>query len=393
MTTQPEPKKRPLKKILGEWIYRALARPGWTRRIALAAAAALFALSALYLTGTSDYREDPSALVPRSADVFAETRDLPLLLKTAGAWRIWRPERRGDGAEARSELERDLAGLVSARVGGLPLGAPLRWMAAARGAAFCVSRGSGEEEGGGEASWALYLLLGDPASALREIEIEPGMTLTVVQGGRDTDGVFSLAGRDGTAALGIVGPWLIFSGDEKLPAFALEAKRRPSLSLAGAGVLPHWSRSAGLRGLVNPSSAAARRSAFGPAFADEWLAPGARLAYTAVLGKNGGVETRLASVELTDAAPGAALGPVVFLLMAVLAVASLAVIFAILLVMVGWGGWLKALALRGGIAPAPAPERVEPSRAFREDSGGDAGGVDEHVETDEQGADTSKSSY
>ncbi len=372
MTTQPETKKRSLKTILVGWICRIVVRPGWTRWVALAVAAVLFVLSAFYLTRSTDYREDPSALVPRSADVYAETRDLSSLLKTAGAWTLWHADRRGDGTEARNDLEKELAARISARVGGLPINPPLRWMASSLGAAWCVSREAPDGGADGADSWALYLRLEDPAAVLGEIEVEPGITLETVQGGRGGDGVFSLAGKDGTVFVGIVGPWLIFSGDDKLPAFALEAKRRPSLSLAGSEMLPAWRRGAGLRGLVNPSSSAARSPAFAPAFVTDWLSPAARVVYTAVLGRSGGAELRLATAELTDSAPGAALWPVMFVLMAALAVASLAVIFAILLVMVGWGGWLKALAVKAGAAPASAPERVEPSRAFREDAGADA---------------------
>ncbi len=63
-----------------------------------------------------------------------------------------------------------------------------------------------------------------------------------------------------------------------------------------------------------------------------------------------------------------------FVCLLVVAIASLCVVVSILLVMIGFGGWLKAMALRAGVIPADAPEKVEVSEAFREDSGerGDA---------------------
>lgn len=358
-----------LKQFVCGWLYRIVTLPGWHRWLALAAAAFLFMLSALWLTQGTDYREDPSALVPRSADLYAETRDLAGFLKTAGAWTLWREDRRGTESESRNALERELAALVSARVGGLPVNPPLRWMGASRGAAWSVSR-NGAEGAPGTESWALYLKLENPGDALGEIEVEPGMTLETTQGERSGDGVFAVRARDGTAAYaGVVGPWLILSGDAKLPEFALEAKGKPGVSLAGSGMLPPWRRAAGLRGVVNPSyTAAAALPALGGGFAADWLSPGARIAYTSTLGKNGGVEINFTTVELREQSPGTGLWPLVSLVVALVALASLAVVLGIVLVMIGWGGWFKAMAVKTGAEPAEAPEKVETSPAFAEDA-------------------------
>ena len=364
MTAHPEVKTRSLKQIVGGWFYRIVTQPGWPRWVALAVAAFLFMLSALYLTRSTDYREDPSALMPRSADVYAETRDLSGLLKTVGAWRVWHPDRRGTGQESRTELEKDLAGLISARVGGLPINPPLRWMSASLGAGWCISR----NEDGTE-SWALYLRLDDPAAALKEIEVEPGMALQKPQGWRDGDGLFSLTGQGGSVHFGIAGPWLILSGDDKLPKFALEAKRRPSQSLAGTGIVPKWRRSSSVRGLFNPSYASAQSQLFGPSFVTNWLSPDARVTYTALLGRSGGVETYFNTAELSERSIGGGLWPLFLIIMGMVALCSICVIFAILLVMVGWGGWFKAMAVRAGIAPAKTPDRVSSSNAFKQDSG------------------------
>lgn len=386
MTAHPDVKKRSLKQILGGWFYSIVTRPGWPRWATLAVAAFLFMLSALYLTRSTDYREEPSALVPRSADVYAETRDLSGLLKTVGAWRVWHPDRRGSGQEARTELEKDLAGLISAHVGGLPINPPLRWMSASLGAGWCVSR----NETGPE-SWALYLRLDDPAAALKEVEVEPGMTLEVLAGARTGDGVFSLAGKDGGIVyFGIVGPWLIVSGDEKLPTFALEAKRRPSQSLGGSGIVPKWRRSASVRGVFHPGYAMAQGRSFGPSFVTNWLSPDARVTYTAILGRSGGVETYSNTVELTDRTGAGGWWPLFLIIMGILAIVSLGVIFTILLVMVGWGGWFKALAIKAGIAPAGTPARVEPSRAFKQDSGIIDAEKDEKTENTAKLSDVSK---
>ena len=364
MTAHSEVKKRSLKQIVGGWFYRIVTQPGWPRWVALAVAAFLFMLSALYLTRSTDYREDPSALMPRSADVYAETRDLAGLLKTVAAWRVWHPDRRGTGQESRTELEKDLAGLISARVGGLPINPPLRWMSASLGAGWCISRG----EDGAE-SWALYLRLDDPAAALKEIEVEPGMTLQTPQGWREGDGVFSLTGQGGSVSFGIAGPWLILSGDDKLPNFALDAKRRPSQSLAGTGIVPKWRRTSSVRGMFNPSYASAQGKSFGPSFVANWLSPDARITYTALLGRSGGVEAYFNTAELSDRSVGGGLWPLFLILMGVVALCSIGVIFAILLVMVGWGGWFKAMAVRAGIAPSKIPDRVNTSAAFKQDSG------------------------
>ncbi len=360
-----------MKRKLGGWLYGIATRSGRRRWAALAIAALLCVLSVWLLSPSGDYRRDPSALVPRSADVYAEARNLPELLKTAGAWKLWAPSRRSASADAPGAAEKELAAAVSARVGSLPVAPVLRWMTVSEGAAWCVSR----DEAGAE-SWALFLRMEKPETALTDVEAEPGVALEVVQGSREAgaDGVFSLAGKPGGAFFGIVGPWLIVSGDAKLPEFAMAAKRRVSVSLAASGMLSPWRRSAGLRGMLNPAASADAERILGAGFVADWLEPSARVAFTASFGTGGGVEAEVRTVLFSENAPGGGLWPVVFVCLLVVAIASLCVVVSILLVMIGFGGWLKAMALRAGVIPADAPEKVEVSEAFREDSGerGDA---------------------
>lgn len=356
-----------MKRMLGGWLCRMAALSGWRRWTALAAAAVVFLVSVLLLCGRTDYREDPSALAPRSADLYAEARDLPGFLATAGAWRLW-------SATAPGTLEKELAASVAARAGGLPVAPVLRWMNGAGAAAWCVSRGGGDVSSSA-ASWALFLHVENPADALEDMEVEPGASLEVVRGARGEDGVFALlrsgaaAGASSGAVFGIVGPWLILSGDTKLPEFALEAKGRPSVSLARADLLPDWRRGEGIRGMVNPSASADAKRVLGGGVAAERLAPEARLAFTALMGRSGGIETQVRTVLFEEDAGGAGAWPLVYILLLVIAAGSLGCIVCILLVMIGFGGWFKAAAVRAGVAPAKEPAAVEVSEAFAEDAG------------------------
>lgn len=367
MAEHPEVKRRSLKQIVRGGLYNAVFQPGLSRWLLLAVAAFIFMLSALYLTSSVDFREDPSALVPRSADAYVETRNLGTLLKNVAAWKIWRPEHRATGQEVHStDLEKEVAAVISRQVPGLPITTPLRWMTESTGAALCVSA---EGEASSVASWALYLRLDDAASALNDIEIEPGMKLELGKGTRD-NGVFLLTGPGGgRLSIGVIAPWLILSADDKLADFALEAKRRPSQSLAGTKIVPRWKRGAAVRGVVNPSYRPIVGETLGGPFVSNWFASDARMVFTAKSGRSGEVETAFSVVALNDRVGGGGFWPFFFIIGLVLAILSLAVILAVLLAMLGWGGWLKIAAAKAGIVPAAKPEQVVPSAAFQHDSG------------------------
>lgn len=367
MAEHPEVKKRrSLKQILRGGLYNAVFQPGLSRWVLLAVAAFVFMLSALYLTGGTDFREDPSALVPRSAEVYLETRDLGTLLKNVAAWKVWRPEHRATGQEVHNtDLEKEVANAISRFVPGLPTSQPLGWMNNSKGAAWCVS----SNDGAAKPSWGLYLRLDDVSAALNDAQIEQGMKLELIKGTRD-NGVFVLTGQGGgRLCIGVVNPWIILSADEKLAEFALDAKRRPSQSLAGAGLVPKWKRGYSLRGIASPAASSALTERLGASFVANWFAPEARMAFTAKSGRSGEVETSFSVVSMNDRIGGGGFWPLFFVVMLVLALVSLALIFAVLLAMLGWGGWLKLAAAKAGIAPAGKPVQVSPSAAFQQDSG------------------------
>ncbi|MCD8350097.1 MAG: hypothetical protein LUC93_05725 [Planctomycetaceae bacterium] len=362
---------RGLKNRIAGWFFRTIFRPGWPQWAILAIAVVVFILALLGLTGGTDYREDPSALAPRSADIYVETRDLPALLKTVGSWRVWKEERRSAADDERNQLQVDIAGIISERVAGMSTSSPLRWLAAATRAAYCLSAASVED--GGE-SWALYITMHNPADALAEIEVERGMTVETLRGTREAGGVFRLTGAGaGELYFGIVGPWLVISSQAKLPEFALESARKPAFSLANSGLMPGWKRGATLRGVVNPAYTPGKTGVTAYTIITGWMASDMRVNYLSSVGKNG-LETTFGAEALSGRVHGSGLWwPLVAGILLVVAVIALAAAFMVLLVMVGWGGWLKTKAMRAGIMPARGPEAVQPSEAFSADAGLDRG--------------------
>ncbi len=356
-----------LKNRVGGWFFRTIFRPGWPQWAILAAAVVVFILAILGLTGGTDFREDPSALAPRSADIYIETRDLPALLKTVSSWRVWQEERRAAADDERNQLQVDIAGIISERVAGMSTSSPLRWLAGTSRAAYCLSAAPAEE--GGE-TWALYITMTNPAEALAEIEVERGMTVEAIRGSREAGGVFRLTGAGaGELYFGIVSPWLIISSQARLPEFALESARKPAFSLANSGLVPSWKRGATLRGVVNPAYTADKTGVTAYTIIAGWMAPDMRVNYLSSVGKNG-LETTFGAEALSGRVHGTGLWwPLVAGILLVVALIALAAAFMVLLVMVGWGAWLKARAVRAGLMPTPGPETVETSEALRADAG------------------------
>lgn len=349
------------KKFCG-WLYTVLFTPGWQRWVLLAVALAAFLCAGLFLTGGTDYREDPSALVPRSVQAYVETNDLDALLRNAGAWSAWQADRRASPGDQYNRLQVDIAERIGRRVSGLGT-RPLRWLVGTGRAAHCVNR----EEDGGE-TWALFLQVPDIGEALSEASVEQSMTLETIEGTRE-NGLFKLTGSGGGELfLCALSPWFIVSSGETLPRFALESVRRPAFSLANSGILPQWTRGASIRGVVNPAYPAggAALSAYG--VVSGWMAAEARVNFVSAF--RNGLETTLDTAMLTDKVRGGGLlWPLLRLLLLFAALACLFLAVVAVLVMVGWGGWLKARAARAGIVPLQSPKAIEPSAAFREDAG------------------------
>lgn len=360
--------KNTIKKVVGNRLYAIMFQPGWPRWVLLAASVLVFLLVVCALSGGKDYREDPSALVPRSSQVYVETQDLDALLKNVAAWNLWKPDRRAKGDEQRNQLQVDLAGLIGDQVAGLGTRLPLLWLVGAKQAAYCVNK-----DDQGVESWALLLRIADTSDIISDIGVEPGMNVELVKGAKDR-GVFKLTGTGaGELYFGVLAPWLIVSSQSTLPEFALESSRRPAFSLSRADMLGDWRRGVVVRGLVNPVYRAEQSRASAQDIIGGWLNPDVRVNFTSKIGRRG-LETTFDANQLSERARGGGLWPLFTVLLAILGLIALALAVATALVMIGWGGWLKARAVRAGIAPAGGPAAVTPSAAFREDSGVRGGG-------------------
>lgn len=348
-----------------EWLYRVASRPGWRRWALLAATVVVFLIAAILLCGGTDYREDPSALVPRSIQSYVETTNLEQLLRNAGSWRFWDAERRHTKEQYNhNQIQVDIAGLLGERVNGLGTRL-LRHVVSTERAAYCVNHD--EETGTGE-SWALFMQFPDPVSAIAEFSAEQSMNVEVIAGTRNDNGVFKLTDNgNGVLFFGVVKPWFIISSAEILPKYAFENIKYRSLSLAGSEILPKWKHGKILRGVYNPSyhSDGTKLSAYN--IITGWMAPETRINFIGSL-KNG-LETTINAGTLTDKPKGNGLWPLAWILLLLLALICLVLFFAVVLVMIGWGGWLKTSAIRAGITPMAAPANVEPSEAFKEDAG------------------------
>lgn len=362
MTAQPAA-KRSFKQALFGKVYSIASKPGWFRWALLAIAALVFVLVALAFCGGTTYQDDPSTMVPRSARMYMETRDLDSLLRTSAGWKLWKSERRAKSDEQRNQLQIDLAGLIGSQVAGLGTRLPLAWLVDAKQAAYCVNQ---DEEG--QESWALFLRNDNASQVLSDIAVEPGLNVEAVSG-TTIAGVSKLTGT-GTGELyfGILTPWLIISSQATLPQFAIENSRRPAFSLSRSGLLPQWRRGVVMRGVVNPAFQIERAVPSVNSVVGNWIDPDVRVSYTAKTGRNG-IEVTYDSRQLAERVAGSGLWPLFAVLLAVLGILALVVVFAIVLVMVGWGGWMKTMAMRDGVKSAAAPAEVTPSAAFTEDSG------------------------
>lgn len=354
-------KKSPIHIKAASWLLGIISRAGLPRQILLGAAVILFLIFSIILCSGTDYRDDPAALAPPSASLFAETRDITQLLKNVGTWSLWKSDRRATP----DRVQQSFADRIGELVPGLGSTLPFSWLTKAQKAAISIADGDKE----GEKTWALYLQIPDAAEALNQVKREPRLKLEPLRG--VNEGLHELSGESGSkVVVGATGPWLIISDQAKLPAFAFEVIRRPNNSLASSQMLPEWTRTVTVRGIADPVYLYSREdtSALFSGLKN-WIEPKARLVFTSRLDGENGMDYKLSVTELQAQSGGSGAWPLVKFILFLLAVALLLLIFATLAMIAGWGGWLKAAAKRAGIVPAPAPADVVTSTAFREDAG------------------------
>ena len=353
-------------RFLGGWLYDVVFKGGWQRWLLLAViAVALFLITATVFEGVN-YKEDPSALVPRSVDFYAESGSLSSLLGKVGTWDLWAKDKRASGNEQWNQLQLALAGRIGNQVRGLGTRLPLIWMASAQRAAFALM---GEADGDPE-SWALYLLVPDTGT-LAEIGVEPGMNVSPQKPAADGN-VYELSGNGedgGKLFIGEVKPWLIIASSEKLPKFAADSLKKPAYSLSKSAILPVRMRKTAFRGMFNPNRFGKEMAGGLSVNVEEWIAQDARIAYSMRFLGEGEMEGTISVKTLAENIPGGGLWPLFKFVLGVFGVVLLVLALAIIMVMVGLGGWLKVQALRLGITPASQPAHVEPSNAFKQDAG------------------------
>lgn len=364
MADAPGEKNRSMKQRIGGWLYRTISQRGWPRRVLALVALVIILLAGFILRTGSGYREDPSSLVPRRVSLYVEAKQLGTFLNSMGTWRLWTKERLNDNVENWSSLQQDINDILIGKITGLST-RPRKWLSSSNRAAFCI----GSQEDGTTESWALYFNVTTPSEILDDIAAEPGVTMEKLDGARENS-VHQMTDREGRRLfLGAVGQWLIISSDEWLPMYAFDSSRRPSSSLVSSGMLPEWSSKAAIRGLYDPERKALSFSVAGFSQFTNWLAPDVRVCFTAKMLKNGGMESTFNTVEFNEKDSVGGMWPILAVILVILAILGICIILAILLTMIGLGGWIKAAAIRAGVAPAKKPVPVEPSPAFKEDVG------------------------
>lgn len=350
----------------GSWLYGIMLRAGWKRWLLLGAAAAgVLAILALICDGT-DYRKDPSVLVPRSVFLYAETRELGTALNDAGTWTLWNRERLPDMDGQGGPLPEEFAARMGEGIKGLGTNLPLAWISGSRKAAVCFAPADATS---GE-SWAVFLDYPDAAGAMAALRVEPGLSLAPAGG----NNIHELSDKNGGKLFFLsLAPWFIISSDMKLPKFAAESVDRPAFSLARTDLVSPWARGLAVRGMIDPGyvlrePASGLRSALIATVAS-WMTQDARLGFSSGLSLEGMVDAQVDARVLRDTVGGGGLWPLFKFFLGLLGILLIAILVATLLAMVGWSGWLKVLALKAGIAPAVKPAPTTPSDAFKEDAG------------------------
>lgn len=346
-------------------LYALVSRPGWTRRLLLAGAAAVFLVCLVVLWSGADYRQDPSALVPRTADLFVETRNLDKLLKNVGYWNLWNAEHKVQDGEPRNLFQIEVVQYFTTLIPDLGTYIPFLWLSDAQKAALAIAEG----DSAGEKAWALYLETADVGRVLSEMRLEPKIRIEGPAQARE--GIFELVGENGGSLfMAVLTPWIVISPDRQLPEFAFAIMKKPSLSLANAKLLPSWQRKTSVRGMAHPVYLAARPDT-GNLLGGlgGWVNDKARFVFSAAVEADNRMETTVSIATISASVRGGGAWPIVKLLLFIIALGCLALVAFALLVMLGWGAKLKLAALRAGIMPSPHPEAAAPSAAFLEDSG------------------------
>ncbi|MDR2391176.1 MAG: hypothetical protein LBE84_05805 [Planctomycetota bacterium] len=336
---------------IGGWLFDVIMAPGWRRWVVFAVAAVLLAALIGILFDRINPAVDPSALTPREASLYIEARDVRAFLALAGDWPIWAGNRADDPADPGgwSRFQFDLTAAFP--------GLPLRWLTGAAKAAFSLQY---RDEAPTPVS-TLFLDVGNPDAYLVELRLEPKMRVEKIENVSAGE-LFRLSdGKGAVLRLAAAGPWLVVSTEEKQVRFALESWKNPASSLADSGLAAAWRRGADVRGMFAPSRFAPAGSA--------WLDETARLAFTAGFDAKGTANLQMETRHFSEKAARSSIWPLVRILLALAGLICLFLVLVVLLAALGFGAWLKFLAIRAGVTPAPAPLPVEPSPAFREDAG------------------------
>lgn len=371
MSEQPGGAEKTAKKTIGGRFLDIILTPGWRRRILTLLAVVLIAIAAGILFNLKKYRNDPSALVPPSASLYIEAKELDPLLKMVNAWDLWRGERR---AERPNQLHFDIAAGIGSQVQGLGPRLPIYWLSEAKNGAFVILRGSGEGE---KDSWALFLQMDNPSAALDALRLEsaPGMLEILQQPRRNGDGVHRLTdGLGGQLTLAVIAPWLILSPSDTLPLYAWDSTTKTQPTLARSKMVPQFPFSKKVRGIFDPVYSSFSYRSAGTAVFSQWIAENSRVAFTASLGANGSVDVAFSSVAYTNKMSGGGVRAIFSVLFVLLGLVALVFVVGVVVALIG-GGWLKTRALRAGVRPAAKPAVVEPSPAFKEDVGVGGGGT------------------
>lgn len=364
MSEQPGGMEKTAKKTIGGRFLNIILTPGWWRRLLTLLAIVLIAIAAAILLNLKKYRNDPSALVPPSASLYIEAKELDPLLKMVNAWDLWRDERR---AERPNQLHFDIAAGIGSQVQGLGPRLPIHWLNEAKNGAFVILKGSAEDE---KDTWALFLQMDNPAAALDALRLEssPGM-LEILQQRRNGDGVHRLTdGLGGQLTLAVIAPWLVLSPRDTLPLYAWDCTTKTQPTLARSKMVPKFPFSKKVRGIFDPVSSSFSYRSAGTAIFSQWIGENTRVGFTASLGTNGNVDVAFSPVVYTNKMSGGGVGAIFSVLFVLLGLIALVFVVGVVMALIG-GGWLKTRALRAGVRPAAKPAVAEPSPAFKEDAG------------------------
>ncbi len=352
-------------KSMFSWLIGNVFRPGWRRWLIFIIALALFLILVSFLRGGADYKRDPSALVSRSALVYLESRNIDAAMRNAGTWRLWNEERRAAGDEQWNHIQALLAGAISDKVHGLGSRLPLGWLTVSDTAALAIL----EPVSDGSNAWIMFVKVPNPQTSVKELRQEPGVTVSPY---READNLFEITGNDNsTLSVATIGPWLVVSSSFEPLLFAAEAMRRPGASLSTSLSLPSWRGDGAIRGMIDPKFALADPTTTNAPLARlvGWMEKDSRFIFSVKTDKESHIQLEGTFASLGETKSDTWVWTIIKIILKIVALLCLLLAAAIIMVMLGWGGWLKALAVKAGVQPAERPIPVEPSVAFKEDAG------------------------